>query len=53
VAATAVPGGDDRVRVRFDRPQSAVAPGQIVTLYEGDLVLGGGWIDRALDVSEC
>jgi tRNA-specific 2-thiouridylase len=39
----------ESVRVRFDAPQSAVTPGQVVTLYEGDLVLGGGWIDRALD----
>ncbi|MBC7773005.1 MAG: tRNA 2-thiouridine(34) synthase MnmA [Pyrinomonadaceae bacterium] len=33
--------------VRFDSPQSAVAPGQAVVLYsvdEPDVVLGGGWI---------
>ncbi|MCC6427268.1 MAG: tRNA 2-thiouridine(34) synthase MnmA [Phycisphaerales bacterium] len=33
--------------VRFDRPQSAVAGGQAVVLYdaeEPDVVLGGGWI---------
>jgi len=36
--------------VRFDDPQSAVAPGQAVVLYSHehpDLVLGGGWIARA------
>lgn len=38
-----------RVAVRFEQPQPAVAPGQVVTLYQDDLVLGGGWIDRALD----
>jgi tRNA-specific 2-thiouridylase len=42
-----LPGG--RARVVFDSPQPAVAPGQIVAVYEDDLVLGGGWIDRALD----
>jgi len=34
-----------RARVVFDEPQSAVAPGQAVVFYEGDCVLGGGWID--------
>jgi tRNA-specific 2-thiouridylase len=47
--ATAHSVGEDHVLVAFDRPQPAVAPGQIVTLYDGDLVLGGGWIDRPLD----
>lgn len=37
-----------RVRVQFATPQPAVAPGQIVTVYEGEMVLGGGWIERAL-----
>jgi tRNA-specific 2-thiouridylase len=34
-----------RVLVEFDEPQSAVAPGQAVVFYDGDEVLGGGWID--------
>ena len=38
---------DDRIRVTFDDPQSAVTPGQAVCLYDGDVVLGGGWIARA------
>ena len=33
--------------VRFDEPAWAVAPGQAVVLYEGDAVLGGGWITEA------
>lgn len=36
---------EDRVAVRFDEPQRAVAPGQAVVFYDGDKVLGGGWID--------
>lgn len=48
VAATASRLDDGRVRVLFDAPQPAVAPGQVVTLYRDDLVLGGGWIDHAL-----
>src|SRR5690606_23020551 len=41
----------DRIRVWFEQPQPAVAPGQIVTVYQGDLILGGGWIDHGIDAS--
>ena len=36
----------DSLRVAFDQPQRAVTPGQAVVFYDGDVVLGGGWIDR-------
>jgi len=32
------------VEVVFDEPQRAVTPGQGAVFYDGDLVLGGGWI---------
>ncbi|MEZ6191849.1 MAG: tRNA 2-thiouridine(34) synthase MnmA [Phycisphaerales bacterium] len=35
------------LEVRFDQPVSAVTPGQAVVCYDGERVLGGGWIDRA------
>jgi|SRR5579859_5773753 len=35
----------DQVEVRFDEPQRAVTPGQAAVFYDGDLVLGGGWIE--------
>ena len=38
-------GSDDRLRLRFDEPQFAVAPGQAAVCYAGDQVLGGGWIE--------
>ncbi len=36
---------DARAEVVFDAPQIAVAPGQAVVFYDGDVVAGGGWID--------
>ena len=33
--------------VVLDMPQLGVAPGQACVFYEGDRVLGGGWIERA------
>ncbi len=44
--ATVTPENGARdVVVRFDEPQRAVTPGQGAALYDGELVLGGGWID--------
>lgn len=34
-----------KLRVTFDEPQAAITPGQAVVLYDGDVLLGGGWID--------
>ncbi len=36
--------GDGSARVRFESPVSALAPGQAAVFYDGDRVLGGGWI---------
>ncbi|HWP39839.1 MAG TPA: tRNA 2-thiouridine(34) synthase MnmA [Tepidisphaeraceae bacterium] len=45
--ATAMLSSDDELTVHFDQPQSAITPGQAVVLYDGDVVLGGGWIERS------
>jgi tRNA-specific 2-thiouridylase len=39
---------DGRLQVDFDAPQSAITPGQAVVLYQGDLVLGGAWIEQSI-----
>jgi tRNA-specific 2-thiouridylase len=46
VLATVTPTGGDRARVVFAQKLRAVAPGQAVVFYDGDLCLGGGWIAR-------
>ena len=38
---------NDEVLVTFDDPQRAVTPGQAVVFYDGDIVVGGGWIAEA------
>ena len=40
--ATPVEGRLDGEVVRFARPQPRVAPGQVVALYRGETLLGGG-----------
>jgi len=37
------------MEVRFAQPQYAISPGQAVVCYDGDVVLGGGWIEQATD----
>jgi tRNA-specific 2-thiouridylase len=44
-AATIDPIDGDCVSVTFDEPQYAVTPGQAVVVYDGEVVMGGGWID--------
>lgn len=38
----ALPG--NRARITFDQPQRAITPGQAAVIYDGDVVLAGGWI---------
>jgi tRNA-specific 2-thiouridylase len=42
--ATIRPLSDTEVEVKFDQPRRAVTPGQAAVFYDGDTVVGGGWI---------
>lgn len=42
--ATVESDGGSRADVRFDEPQMAVTPGQAAVFYDGEDVIGGGWI---------
>jgi tRNA-specific 2-thiouridylase len=45
VSATVQPLDRARLRVQFDQPRYAIAPGQAVVCYDDDRVLCGGWIE--------
>ena len=40
-------GRDGGARMTFDEPQRAITPGQSLVAYDGEVLLGGGVIDRA------
>jgi len=46
--ATVMPLDNDRAHVRLHDPQRAVTPGQAAVIYDGQVVLGGGWICRGV-----
>jgi tRNA-specific 2-thiouridylase len=48
VPATLQPGGATReAKLVLDAPVEGVAPGQAAVLYDGERMLGGGWIRRS------
>ncbi|MEE9532067.1 MAG: tRNA 2-thiouridine(34) synthase MnmA [Syntrophobacteria bacterium] len=44
--AVITPLEENRVRIHFEEPQTAITPGQAVVFYDGDIVVGGGTIDQ-------
>ena len=46
--ARPVPARFDGETVHFEVPEYGVAPGQAAVLYDGDRVLGGGWIEETV-----
>ena len=45
--ATVTPLENNRAWIRLHEPQRAVTPGQAAVIYDGDIVIGGGWICRS------
>jgi len=45
VPSLLTPLENQRVRIEFDQPQSAIAPGQAAVFYQDDCIVGGGWIE--------
>ncbi len=46
-----VPALLDEGVIRFDRPEFGVAPGQAAVVYEGERLLGGGWIEETVSAA--
>jgi tRNA-specific 2-thiouridylase len=46
--AKPAPVAFDGASIHFDRPEFGVAPGQAAVIYDGDRVLGGGWIEETV-----
>jgi len=46
--AKPVPARFDGETVAFERPEYGVSPGQAAVLYDGERVLGGGWIEETV-----
>ncbi len=40
---------DNKVEVIFSSPQEAITPGQAAVFYDGEYVIGGGWIEKVLN----
>jgi tRNA-specific 2-thiouridylase len=50
-AAVIESAGPDEVLVTFDQPQRALTPGQAAVFYDGDVVVGGGWIENSPEIA--
>jgi tRNA-specific 2-thiouridylase len=46
--ASISPRGGGEWEVKFKSPQKAITPGQAAVFYDGETVLGGGWIKEVL-----
>lgn len=46
--ARLIPTGDDKVEIRFQKPQPAVTPGQLAVFYQGNMLLGSAFISKSL-----
>jgi tRNA-specific 2-thiouridylase len=45
VKASITPSADAQASITLNDPYEGIAPGQACVVYDGDRVLGGGWIN--------
>ncbi len=50
-SATITPVSATEAVVKFDEPRRAITPGQATVFYDGEYVLGGGWIVNAVNTA--
>jgi tRNA-specific 2-thiouridylase len=43
------PRGEGEIEVTFKTPQKAITPGQAAVFYDGETVIGGGWIKEVIN----
>ena len=48
VPVTIIPLENNRVKLHFNEPQLGITPGQAAVFYDGEIVLGGGIIEREM-----
>jgi tRNA-specific 2-thiouridylase len=46
--ASLSPKGEGKFQVKFKVPQKAITPGQAAVFYDGETLLGGGWVKEVL-----
>jgi len=49
VVVSVIPLDHDRVKLIFDEPQFGITPGQAAVFYDGEMLLGGGIIEKSLE----
>ncbi|HDY7692988.1 TPA: tRNA 2-thiouridine(34) synthase MnmA [Vibrio vulnificus] len=52
IPCTIIPIDDENIKVIFDEPEIAVAPGQSAVFYQGDVCLGGGIIEKRIKYTQ-
>ncbi|MBU0858720.1 MAG: tRNA 2-thiouridine(34) synthase MnmA, partial [Alphaproteobacteria bacterium] len=51
IPATATAHDDGTTTLTLDAPQYGIAPGQAAVCYDGDRMIGGGWIERTANTA--
>lgn len=49
VPVSVIPLEGDRVKLVFDEPQFGITPGQAAVFYDGEMLLGGGIIEKSVE----